>query len=85
MYAFRTEAKEARLSQAELDDNKIPLTWMQGGPRIVWTQHDDELLCRALHDLQPKFQAMMKHYAKMVNPSNKKRKHVTRDRFFQKR
>ena len=85
LYAFRTEAKEARLSQAELDDNKIPLTWMQGGHRIVWTQHDDELLCRVLHDLQPKFQAMMKHYAKMANPPKKKQKQVTIDRFFQKR
>ena len=37
LYAFRTQAKEARLSQAEIDDNKVPLTWMQGGHRIVWT------------------------------------------------
>ena len=47
-HAFRTEAKEARSSQAELYDNKVPLTWMQGGHRIVWAQHDDELLCRVL-------------------------------------
>ena len=84
MYAFRIAAKEARLSQAELDGDKIPLAWMQGGHRIVGSQHDDDLLNRALLDLQPKFQAMMEHYAKMANPSKKKQKQVTIDRFFQK-
>ena len=84
LYAFRIAAKEARLSQAELAGNKIPLTWMQGGHRIVWTQHDDELLNRVLHELQPKFQAMVKHYTKMANPCKKKQKQVTIDRFFQK-
>ena len=87
LYAFRIRAKEERLSQAEYDGNKVPLTWMQGGNRIVWTLHDEQLLNQVLCDLHPKFQDMVKHYDKMVNPPSKKKhkkKQITIDRFFKK-
>ena len=63
LYAFRIAAKEARLSQAELAGNKIPLTWMQGGHRSVWARHDDEWFNRFPHGVQPKLQARVKQYA----------------------
>ena len=82
--AFRKGAKEARLQQAEADGNLVPLTWFQGGHRILYTVHDEELLQEVLQRLRPKFEDMMRWYSKMVNPAPKKRQ-VTMDVFLRKR
>jgi len=70
--AFRKGAKEARLQQAEADGNLVPMTWNQGGHRILYTAHDEDLLLEVLVSLRPKFESMIRWYNKMVNPAAKK-------------
>ena len=62
----------------------MPLTWFQGGHRILYTMHDEDLLQTVLDDLRGKFVSMIRHYAKMVNMRSKK-KQVTMDAFLKKR
>ena len=81
--AFRKEAKEARLQQAEIDGNLAPMTWNQGGHRILYTMHDEELLKEVLERLRPKFESMIRWYNKMVNPAAKK-KQVRMDTFLKR-
>ena len=81
--AFRKEAKEARLQQAEMDGNLVPMTWNQGGHRILYTMHDEELLKEVLERLRPKFESMIRWYNKMVNPAAKK-KQVRMDTFLKR-
>ena len=81
--AFRKEAKEARLQQAEMDGNLVPMTWNQGGHRILYTTHDEELLKEVLERLRPKFESMIRWYNKMVNPAAKK-KQVRMDTFLKR-
>ena len=78
--AFRKEAKEARLQQAEIDGNLVPMTWNQGGHRILYTMHDEELLKEVLERLRPKFESMIRWYNKMLNPAAHK-KQVRTDTF----
>ena len=81
--AFRKEAKEARLQQAEIDGNLVPMTWNHGGHRILYTMHDEELLKEVLERLRPKFESMIRWYNKMVNPAAKK-KQVRMDTFLKR-
>ena len=81
--AFRKGAKEARLQQAEADGNLVPMTWNQGGHRILYTAHDEDLLLEVLGSLQQKFENMIRWYNKMVNPAVKKKQ--TRMDAFMKR
>ena len=81
--AFRKEAKEARLQQAEIDGNLVPMTWNQRGHRILYTMHDEELLKEVLERLRPKFESMIRWYNKMVNPAAKK-KQVRMDTFLKR-
>ena len=81
--AFRKEAKEARLQQAEMDSNLVPMTWNQGGHRILYTMQDEELLKKVLERLRPKFESMIRWYNKMVNPAAKK-KQVRMDTFLKR-
>ena len=81
--AFRKGAKEARLHQAEVDGNLLPLIWNQGGHRILYTMHDEELLEKVLERLRPKFESMIRWYNKMVNPAAKK-KQVLMDTFMKR-
>ena len=81
--AFRKEAKEARLQQAEMDGNLVPMTWNQGGHRILYTVHNEELLKEVLERLRPKFESMIRWYNKMVNPAAKK-KQVRMDTFLKR-
>ena len=81
--AFRKEAKEARLQRAETDGNLVPMTWNQGGHRILYTLRDEELLNEVLERLRPKFESMIRLYNKMVNPAAKS-KQVKMDTFLKK-
>ena len=82
--AFRKGAKEARLQQAENDGNLVPLAWNQGGHRILYTMHDEEMLNEVAQGLRPRFEAMISWYKRMVNPAPKMRQ-VKMDMFVKRK
>ena len=82
--AFRKGCKEARLQQAEENGNLVPMTWNQGGHRIIYTLQDEDLMLEVLRRLRPKFESTMRWYNKMVNPAAKKKKQEPIDNYLKK-
>ena len=55
----------------------MPLAWILGGHRIIYTLADEELLLDVLGKLRPKFETMMRWCSNMANQAWKRKKQAT--------